>query len=564
MPKKSRVRAHGTQAGQQSKTETYKSIASYKTLNIKDDILNQNLKDLYDNNIWQLKFKFESLSAHYDQIGISSIISWNEGIQYLDFDRLPKIRKVSLNALSKGEYRSIATDRPNSINTEKTYSNRIKFFAKTFEPLNKFINDDDFSWILKYNREVFFLVLNYHNINGHSLAAVNNDLKCLIRAIKLILVNPDEEEIRWKYSALQIAIGDIERFKDDFNSIISVNELRSFVPYEDLLDLVDKLETNYKQSIGKVPLSEEVHLNQVLLAVAIMVLDYPSRLDKFDMNIITDEAQVQEGKCYILLTNPITFIFNNDKKLHKPLKYKLMSHGVLSGLNKRLNNMIMESLVKYPRFTLFIKKDSYDNNQLIPVKEKTITEWIRNLIPNRTLNIGTFRSSFVSYYYPKINNLEKKLMVIRMRTSLDELNRAYLKFYNNPDTLLTVKPEPTAELINRVSSGQFDNPIIVNNQIKIKEEPIEVDEGYMPIQQQQPIINKISINERKRIYAKNWYNKNREQHKANVKARDKDQLTIRKRYIRELNNKVLDYSKIKPETITKYYIQYDKNKDFYY
>ena len=32
MLKKSRVRAHGTQAGQQSKTETYKSIASYKTL----------------------------------------------------------------------------------------------------------------------------------------------------------------------------------------------------------------------------------------------------------------------------------------------------------------------------------------------------------------------------------------------------------------------------------------------------------------------------------------------------------------------------------------------------
>ena len=185
MPKKSRVRAHGTQAGQQSKTETYKSIASYKTLNIKDDILNQNLKDIYDNNIWQLKFKFESLSAHYDQIGISNIISWNEGIQYLDFDRLPKIRKVSLNALSKGEYRSIATDRPNSINTEKTYSNRIKFFAKTFEPLNKFINDDDFSWILKYNREVFFLILNYHNIYEHSLAAVNNDLKCLIRAIKV-------------------------------------------------------------------------------------------------------------------------------------------------------------------------------------------------------------------------------------------------------------------------------------------------------------------------------------------------------------------------------------------
>ena len=34
MPKKP-VRAHGTQAGQQSNTENYKSLASYKTLSIK-------------------------------------------------------------------------------------------------------------------------------------------------------------------------------------------------------------------------------------------------------------------------------------------------------------------------------------------------------------------------------------------------------------------------------------------------------------------------------------------------------------------------------------------------
>jgi hypothetical protein len=46
-----------------------------------------------------------------------------------------------------------------------------------------------------------------------------------------------------------------------------------------------------------------------------------------------------------------------------------------------------------------------------------------------------------------------------------------------------------------------------------------------------------------------------------VKARDQDPTTTRKRYIRELNNKVLDYSKMKPETITKYKIEYDKNKD---
>jgi hypothetical protein len=148
-------------------------------------------------------------------------------------------------------------------------------------------------------------------------------------------------------------------------------------------------------------------------------------------------------------------------------------------------------------------------------------------------------------------------MVIRMRTSLDEINRAYLKYYNNPDALVNIKGEPTEDLINRVSRGQIDNPIIIQNETKIKEEPIDVD--YSPIQQQQPIMSKISINERKRIAAKNWYEKNKDKHKENVKARDKDPSTIRKRYIRELNNKVLDYSKMKPETITKYYIQYDKN-----
>jgi hypothetical protein len=91
-----------------------------------------------------------------------------------------------------------------------------------------------------------------------------------------------------------------------------------------------------------------------------MVLDYPSRLDKFEREIITDEAHVKEEKFYILLTNPITFIFNNNKKLHKQLKYKLMSRGVLAVLNKRLNQLIRDSTSNYPRLTLFIKKNSYE------------------------------------------------------------------------------------------------------------------------------------------------------------------------------------------------------------
>ena len=49
--------------------------------------------------------------------------------QHLDFYKQPEIRNVSYNALLKGGYKSMATDKPNSKTNEKTYSNR--FFAKT-------------------------------------------------------------------------------------------------------------------------------------------------------------------------------------------------------------------------------------------------------------------------------------------------------------------------------------------------------------------------------------------------------------------------------------------------
>ena len=58
--------------------------------------------------------------------------------------------------------------------------------------------------------------------------------------------------------------------------------------------------------------------------------------------------------------------------------------------------------------------------------------------------------------------------------------------------------------------------------------------------------------------------KNKERHKNNVKENDKNQLTTRKRYIRELNSGQTDFSKMKQQTINKYKIEYDKNKDIYY
>lgn len=560
MPKKA-VKQHGTQAGEQTKTEYYKSLQNYKELKIIDDEISQKIKDKVINNHWNLDEKFNELEIYYQQIGISNIISWKQGIQYLDYIGNVKTRNTSITAFKRGDYKAIGTDRPNSITTEKGYADRLTFYTRTFEPFKKYSNEDNFNWVLIENRKLLYEILNYNNSKQNQLTTINNDLKTMIRAIKIILENP-EHEIRWKYSSLQIAFGDLDRFKDDLNQISSVNELKSFIPYEQLLDLVDILENKYRIAKNSLPddiknnplkhPNEVVFLNQVLIAVAINVLDFPSRLDKFEMKIITNETQVEPNKCYILLTNPLTFIFNNNKKKHKPLKYVLDAIPIL-GLNKRLNALIIESILTYPRISLFIKKDTWQSQLLTPVNEATISEWIRHLIPNKTLNIGTFRSSFVSYYYPKFNNQGKKIMTIRMRTSIDEINRAYLKFYNNPDTLAKVKIEPSAELLAKANSGQIDNPITINN-IKIKQEPTEDNISNPPLKVQ-PVIN---IQDRRKENAKKWYSnpENKEKHKNKVRENSKLSSTYRKRFIRELNSGVMDINRIKPETIEKYNIKF--------
>ncbi len=73
--------------------------------------------------------------------------------------KFTKIRKVSLNALLKGDYKTTATDSPNTFKTETYFGKRIQFFAQTFEPFHKYLVDDDFIWILNHNRELIYFIL---------------------------------------------------------------------------------------------------------------------------------------------------------------------------------------------------------------------------------------------------------------------------------------------------------------------------------------------------------------------------------------------------------------------
>ncbi len=84
-----------------------------------------------------------------------------------------------------------------------------------------------------------------------------------------------------------------------------------------------------------------------------------------------------------------------------------------------------------------------ETKQPTAVKEPAVACWIRDIIPNKTLNVGTFRSAFLSYYYPRMNNMEKTSMSALI------ISKSFLKFDTNPSTLSIVKPEPTAEILNK-------------------------------------------------------------------------------------------------------------------
>ena len=221
--------------------------------------------------------------------------------------------------------------------------------------------------------------------------------------------------------------------------------------------------------------------------------------------------------------------------------------------------MIVYSFQTYPRETLFIQSTSWTNQKRLPVKDTTITNWIIDLVPTKNLGVGTFRSSFVSYWYNKSNNRDKKVMEVRMRTSRQELERAYLKFYNTPDSLVQVKVEPSDDLINRANSGKVNNPIQVDNNSRNQQIQQNRD---IPVNIPLEKRKEMTLQERKRLNSKKWYAKNKEKHLEFINKNGKKPEEIKKRMVRELNNGLLKWDSVRESTRQKYNLKYENGVYF--
>jgi len=309
------------------------------------------------------------------------------------------------------------------------------------------------------------------------------------------------------------------------------------------------------------------HMHQLHLLVALYVYDYPSRAEKLEMNFITDEKTAKPDKNYILVRTKgeCKMIFNEIKKLHKPLSYNLKTDTpVLSGFNKKLNELIKKSYKTYPRDNVIIGKTEWNSGKR-PVTAGTASNWLLNIYKNKNLGVNTFRSSFVSYYNDQMNNAQKKQMATRMRTSTFQIDQSYRKIVKAPEDLVKVKIEPGLELEARASIGTSRDTAyrIGEDNTEYIRPAIPIREAVAPaMKQKKEIVNK---HEKKRKAFQTWYKKeeNKKKHDKAVKERSKQPKTYIKRYIRELNAGAVSINNIQQSTIDKYGIKKNNQGEYY-
>jgi hypothetical protein len=241
-----------------------------------------------------------------------------------------------------------------------------------------------------------------------------------------------------KISILQFDIKQLTNLREGTNKIVTENEIRGFVPYENLLDVVDELEKKwldmmdgYNQDDGKNHPTHVFDAHMDLVSLTLFVWDFPSRKEKFEIqfqNKSKNWKPTDAGNFVNLSldTDRVIIHFNTEKKKHAPIHFELQfgsGKSVLDSYNNRLSELLRRSYKLYKRKNVFIPKNTWgsnrnkNGNEYKQVSSSTPSMWLRKFVTGRVININSLRRVFLSYWWNKLNSNEKEILVVRMRTS---------------------------------------------------------------------------------------------------------------------------------------------------
>ena len=576
----------------------YRAKDNYETLKPSKTTTAKKLEDIYMNNVWNLNANFKEVKKQLTNLASQNRdVSWLNGIQYMDYKPKTKIdyangvEDFSLKALAEGKYYKTYTqskDRGNKIETEKASARHIEWFANNLPSFKQYEKDDSCKWVVRHNVLLLAEILEYRNAKNQAVDTFSGDLKSIQRVVKLLL--GEEAEMAKKISILQYDIKQLTNLREGTNKIITENEIRSFMPYENLVDVVDELEKRWldamdglNQDDGRNHPASVFDAHMDLITLALYVWDFPSRTEKLQLQFENKPQKwipTVEGN-YINVsskTDRVIILYNTEKKKHQPIHFELQfgsGKSVLDTYNKRLSDLLRRSYKLYKRKYVFIPKNTWGSNRNIQddeykqVATSTPCVWLRRIVKDRVININSLRSAFISYWYNKLNSNEKDILIVRMRTSKREAESNYRKDYADTDTLAMVKLEPTDDLLERAYTGSDGSPIDVDNRAVAA---IDIDQPIpvIPINQSsRTLLSQRPRKERKDARGQDshtrryenwlrWYERgnNKQKHNAAASKRSTTTLSYALRYCRELNTGLMDIANVKDSTIIKYGLEY--------
>ena len=495
--------------------------SNYKDLVIKKNKINKDLEQIYNNNNWNLKEQSIELSKKIEYKGIYN--AFINGVYLLDYKQKPQITSITKKDFYNYKYKGTNTER-----TELNYINVYKAWVNNIFP--EHTSDNNLDWFILNQNEVLYRLLKYRNENNLTLETIRKDINLLMKLLKIAV--GERVEIVNKYKIIQMALSKMHEQKEQQNEL-NEDEEQSFVPFKTLVEFRNKIYQDWDEKYENTPLNKyknpQLRIENIKALLLTFYICFPSsRNEGLNLEIVDSEkeAKTKEAAIYIKDKNNIWIYYNTIKKNHKPIEFNL-NDAVIKSYSKKyvelLIDTIIESVNDYPRKYLFINT----NNE--PYAEKSLQRMLYDLMKNKNIGVNSLRSSYASYWLPRCNANQVQRMAYLMRTSAAMLYKNYLKKTNEESEEET--PKTTQQTIT--------------SKTVIKLTPEEITK----------------YKQNRRDYYKQYYEKKKGE--LLEKAKINDKANYYKRAIRDLRSGRKDIEDMKPETIEKYKIEWDRKKNEY-
>jgi hypothetical protein len=147
----------------------YSNVSNYNTLTIKKNKSTTDLKNIFNNNIWNLKDQAQELENKQVIEHNNFYNAFLSGVYLLDYKTVPKIKTITIKDFKDYKFNEGKTQRNelNYINTFKSWINNI--FTDHKKDLN-------FNWFVLNQNEVLLKLFEYRNNNNSTIETFRKDI----------------------------------------------------------------------------------------------------------------------------------------------------------------------------------------------------------------------------------------------------------------------------------------------------------------------------------------------------------------------------------------------------